>query len=143
VRAEWSGAMRCSHRVWIHALARCGSAAAVAIARSNTSFGECRCGHTSDSQGGAYRTDHGLAAQIEPQLDNFSGASKFPEERQNGKSGTLSCATGTSERRRTASSELAQDRNSIDWEIALSETRQVAGAARQQSLKPRMPARPS
>jgi hypothetical protein len=43
VRAEWSGAMRRGHRIWIHPLARCGSAAAVAIARSDASFGECRC----------------------------------------------------------------------------------------------------
>jgi hypothetical protein len=43
VRAEWSGTMRRGHRAWIHPLARCGSATAVAVARSDASFGECRC----------------------------------------------------------------------------------------------------
>ena len=38
MRAEWSGAMRCGHRVWLHPLARCGLAATVAIVRSNTGF---------------------------------------------------------------------------------------------------------
>jgi hypothetical protein len=52
-------------------------------------------------------------------IANFSRASKFPQQSQDGESGTAYRAAGSSERRRTAASELAQDHGSIDWEMAL------------------------
>jgi len=71
VRAEWSGTMRGCHCVWIHPLARCGSAAAVAIARSNTCFGERRRRQTGERQGGAYRADHRHPSRLEAPLPTF------------------------------------------------------------------------
>jgi hypothetical protein len=75
--AEWPGAMRCRHGVWIHPLARCSSAAAVTITRGNTSFGVCRCRKTNDRQGGAYRADRRLTPKIPPNPATVSDASKF------------------------------------------------------------------
>jgi len=108
VRAEWSGAMRRGHRIWIHPLARCGSAAAVAIAGSDASFGKCRCRQTGDRQDGAYRADHRLPSRVRGPVANFSGTSKFPRGSRNEKSGTAYRATGSPERRRRPASELPQ-----------------------------------
>jgi hypothetical protein len=47
--------------------------------------------------------------------------------RQDDKSGTLSCATERLTAREQSPQKLAEDRKSIDWEIALPETKQVAG----------------
>jgi len=127
VRAEWSGAMRCGHRVWIHALARCGSAAAIAIARSNTSFGECRCGYTSDGHGCAYRTDHCLASKIEPNRTTF----RVPLSSRKCVRMTNPAPYPARQERLSPGEQphqkLAEDRKSIELEIASPETKQVAG----------------
>ena len=129
MRAEWSGAMRRGHRAWIHPLARCGSAAAIAIVRSNTGFGECRRRQTGERQGGAYRADHPSPF---PKLR--LNLPTFPRPLSSGESVRMTkaarhTAQQSSERSRTHASELAQDHGSIDWEIALPETRQVGASS--------------
>ena len=70
-RAEWSGAMRCSHRVQLHPLAGCGSAAAVAIPGRDARFGKCRCRQKRKHHGGANRADHRLASMLPPNRLTF------------------------------------------------------------------------
>ena len=115
VRAEWSGAMRRGHRIWIHPLARCGLAAAIAIARSNTGFGECRRRKTGERQGSAYRADHRLPSRVRGPVANFSGTSKFLRGSRNAQSGTAYRATASSERRRRPASELPQTMARSIW----------------------------
>jgi len=93
VRTEWPGAMRRGHRIWIHPFPRCGSAAAIAIARSNAGFGECLSRQAGKRQGDAYRPDHPHPSQIEAPSANFSAASRFQWGCQNDVSGTASRAT--------------------------------------------------
>jgi hypothetical protein len=101
MRPEWSGAMRRGHRAWIHPFARCGSATAITIARSNTGFGECRRRNTSDRQGGAYRADHRHPSRIETQLPTFPVPLSSCKRVRMTKA-ALHTAQHSSERRRTA-----------------------------------------
>ena len=82
LRAERPGAMRRGHRVWIHPLARCSSATAIAIVRSNTGFGERRRRQAGERQGGTYRADHRFPLGGRGSTANLSRASRFPQKSQ-------------------------------------------------------------